>query len=243
LGTRPYEDKNIKKLSYAHKDAEDFAAFMKKQKGNHLYTDVVVNSLINATQDEILSGLDFLEQRVKQHDTAIIFLAGHGFSEKGRYYFFPKDGNSHKLRQSAVSYLELQETLSNLTGKTLLFLDSCRSGGLMEGKLQMNTTAIVNSLGSQQNGVIVYTASSSNESSYEHAALENGLFTKSLLRTFYAKTQYIDNQQTLNFADISYSTGKDLKKLLKDIQKEQHPTITIPNAMSDFDILVAGEDN
>lgn len=161
---------------------------------------------------------------------------------KGKLYMLAI-GNSQKLRQSAVSYLELQETLTNLTGKTLLFLDSCRSGGLMGGKLQMNTTAIVNSLGSQQNGIIVYTASSSNESSYEHSTLKNGLFTEALLRTFYAKTQYIDNQQILNFADISYSTGKDLKKLLKDIQKEQHPTITIPNAMSDFDILVAGEGN
>ena len=241
IGNSEYQDKNVTPLNYADNDARDVAEFMKTQQGNNLYTDVKVNRLLNASRASVLDSLVWLEERVKQHDTAIIFLAGHGFSEKGEYYFLPSDGNSNKLRHTAISFYELKKTLGGLQGKVLLFIDSCRSGALMNGNLGMlDIRGIANELSSDQNGVMVLTASDAQEVSYESSTLKHGLFTQALLDTLQAKTEDTKSNKPIKVLKIADSVTNRLEELLKEIQKEQNPTISIPRTMRNFKVLVTG---
>ena len=85
-------------LRYAAKDATDFANSMKAQKGG-LYKDVMVKLLTdqNATKDDILDGLDWIQRETTARDLAMIFIAGHGMNDNvGVFYFLPNDINSGK---------------------------------------------------------------------------------------------------------------------------------------------------
>ena len=61
----------------------------------------------------------------------MLFFAGHGVNDPRRgYHFLPHDGDLEKLRSTLISGCEVRDVLNTLTGKVLVFLDTCRSGSL-----------------------------------------------------------------------------------------------------------------
>ena len=71
------------------KDAKDFANVWGKQKGK-LYSDVVVKTLTDkeATKDDILDGLDWIQKETTSKDVAMVFIAGHGVNDEGGNFYF-----------------------------------------------------------------------------------------------------------------------------------------------------------
>ena len=81
---------------------------MAAQKGK-LYGDVDIRLLTDgkATKDAILDGLDWIERQTTQHDVAMIFLAGHGVTDKnGDYYFLPSSVTLEHLRSSGLPFMK-----------------------------------------------------------------------------------------------------------------------------------------
>ena len=71
----------------------------------------------------------------KPNDLVVLFLAGHGISIEGRYYFLPYDakleGNNLKeqIKATALTQKNLSELLSALpTSRVAVLIDSCNSG-------------------------------------------------------------------------------------------------------------------
>ena len=239
VGVSKYEDKDLT-LKYAGKDARDFVAAMQKQKGL-LYRDVVIKILTDqqATKDEIMDGLEWLQKETTSKDIAMIYLAGHGMNDpSGIYYYLPVNVVTSKLKRTGVAFSDIKNTVASLAGKTILFVDTCHAGnviGSRRGSSDIN--AVVNELTSAENGAVVFTASTGKQYSLEDAKWGNGAFTKALVEGIngeramnsYAKGGRI----TINMLDLYIS--ERVKELTDG---NQTPTTTKPSTISDFPVAV-----
>jgi WD40 repeat protein len=235
IGVSQYKDKTLT-LEYAAKDARDFSHALSKQKGG-LYRDVQTRILADdtATKGDILDGLDWVLHETTQKDIAMIFLAGHGVNDDyGKYYYLPQNTNIKKLRRTAVPYTDIKETVSNIAGKALFFIDTCHSGNIL-GKRRgaSDTTGIINALISAENGVVVFASSTGRQYSLEDSVWGNGAFTKALVEGISGKAAYRGNKITVNMLDLYIS--ERVKELTGG---RQTPTTAKPSTVPDFPVAL-----
>ena len=202
-----------------------------------MYREVVVNSIINGSKDAILDGLEWIEKQVTAKDVAMVFMAGHGVNDRnGSYYFLPKTVDIKRLKRTGLPHAIIKDTIINLPGKVLYFLDTCHSGNVMgsrRGTVDINR--IVNDLTSAENGVIVFAASSGNQFSLEHESWGNGAFTKALLEGISGQADFNHTGRiTVNMLDLYLS---ERVKSLTDGQ--QTPTTTKPKTIADFPVVLS----
>jgi WD40 repeat protein len=230
VGVSKYKNPDYN-LGLAAKDAQDFVNSLKSQKGK-LYSDVVVKLLTDeqATRDDVLEGLGWLEQNVKSSDVGIMFVAGHGMNDKlGGYYFLPHNVDIDKLKSTAVSQNDIKQTFANLPGHTVFFIDTCYSGGALGS---VRTAGFVNDLASAENGAVVFTASSAGQESQENESWGNGAFTKSVVEGL---------NGSADFRKSGFITAKGLDYYVDDRVKsltngKQTPVTISPGGVSDFPI-------
>jgi WD40 repeat protein len=186
VGVAQYQHKEISKLGLSAKDARDFAAAMQRQKGR-LYREVEVKVLTDAqaSRDDIVDGLEWLQKQVTQHDVGMVFIAGHGVNDSTQgYTFLPVNADPDRLRRTGVAMDEFRKTLSSLAGKALFFFDTCHSGNVLGAKSRAganDVSGVINELASAENGVVVFSSSTGRQLSYEDPAWGNGAFTKALV--------------------------------------------------------------
>ena len=234
IGVSEYKNKQYN-LGVAHKDAQSISKMFKKQKGK-IYKDVVVKTLTNqnATSDDILDGLDWIDKEATSKDVVIIFIAGHGVNdEKGNYYFLSHEANLDKIRRTAVKWIEIEDTMSNLPSKVILLADTCHSGNIA-GK-RRDITSAVKSITNSGSGSIIMTATTGSGYSYEQDSWGHGAFTLSLIEGIdKAKADYSgDGVVTIKEIDL-YVTNR-VKTLTKGKQK---PTTIVPKSVPDFAISI-----
>jgi hypothetical protein len=228
-------------LDLPAKDAHDFANVLLKQKGG-LYADVQVRVLTDAdaTKDNVLDGLDWLQHQVTAHDVGMMFLAGHGMNDNnGRYYFMPYNADPEKLLRTGVPQSDIRDTLSSLAGKAVFFVDTCHSGNALGTAktrgLNDDVNAFVSDLTSAENDVVVFTASTGRQSSLEDPAWGNGAFTKAVVEGISGSADFQKSGQiTLKGLDF-YVSGR-----VKDLTGgRQSPMSITPSGVPDFPIAVA----
>jgi len=228
-------------LDLPAKDARDFAAVLLKQKGE-LYADVQVRVLTDsdATKDNVLDGLDWLQHQVTAHDVGMMFLAGHGMNDNnGRYYFMPYNADPEKLLRTGVPQSDIRDTLSSLAGKAVFFVDTCHSGNALGTAktrgLNDDVNGFVNDLASAENDVVVFTASTGRQSSLEDPVWGNGAFTKAVVEGLGGSADFQKSGQiTLKGLDF-YVSGR-----VKDLTGgRQSPMSITPSGVADFPIAVA----
>jgi uncharacterized caspase-like protein len=227
-------------LQFADKDARDFVSAMQAQKGL-LYRDVVVykgTALSNeqATKDEILDGLDWIRKETTSNDVAMVFFAGHGVNDQNNYYFFcPYNVDPDRLLRTGVAFSDIRNTVSAIAGKALFFVDTCHSGnslGLAGRRGSLDINIVINELSSAENGVIVFSASTGSESSYERAEWNNGAFTKALIEGLNGAASF-GNTGRVTYSMLNVYISERVKELTKGTQ---HPTMISPQTVQDFPI-------
>ncbi|GJM32087.1 MAG: hypothetical protein DHS20C18_10880 [Saprospiraceae bacterium] len=138
IGISDYQDKEISKLSYAHRDAEFFADFLKSESGG-LLTDQQLRLLTNknATLARIQAALEWLAVNAIQGDQAILYFAGHGDvetkneAEKGYLLAYDTPKNNYRLNAIDLDYLNKHiNNLSSQGVKVIVITDACHSGTL-----------------------------------------------------------------------------------------------------------------
>jgi WD40 repeat protein len=236
IGVGQYEDASLK-LEFSAKDAVDFAATLKRQQGG-LYKTVVTKIITDAeaTKANILEGLEWLERETTRHDLAVVFLAGHGVNDKnGLYYFLPVNAKVDQLRRTGLAFSDIKNTVAALSGKTLLFADTCHAGnifGRRRGTVDIN--AVVNELTSAENGAVVFASSTGKQESMEDPVWGNGAFTKALVEALNGKAAYGGSKKiTINMLDLYLS--ERVKELTKG---QQTPTTTKPLTIQDFPVAI-----
>lgn len=136
VGVNAYADTALR-LNYARPDAEAIAAALAKA-GQPLYTEVKVTALTD--NGAVSTGLDAaftrLAGEIKPSDVFVFFLAGHGKTVDGRYYFLPQDirlAESADVVRSGIGQDRWQEWLSRIpAAKSLVLLDTCESGSMTQ---------------------------------------------------------------------------------------------------------------
>ncbi len=236
IGVSIYEDRDLI-LGYAAKDARDFAKTLEHQKGG-LYRDVMVRVLTDrqATRDDIMDGLEWIQRETTSKDIAMVFLAGHGVNDQsGIYYYLPVNAKTDRLKRTGVAFSDIKNTVASLAGKAVLFVDTCHSGNVM-GTRRGGTdiTAVVNELASAENGAVVFASSTGKQYSLEDKSWGNGAFTKALVEGLSGKADYHGKGKiTINMLDLYLS--ERVKELTKG---KQTPTTTKPQTISDFPVAM-----
>jgi WD40 repeat protein len=172
-------------LKFASKDAHDFAAALANQNGA-LYSEVSIKLFVDkqATAIAIKDGLDWLAHQVTDRDVGVVYLAGHGIlDEHNRFFFLAADSDPNRLKATAVAKDDIAETLENLAGKALLFLDACHSGSMAGAgrRSAFDNSDVVNDFLHSDRGVVVFAASTGRQVSMEDPSWNNGAFTKALV--------------------------------------------------------------
>ena len=238
IGVSLYDNPQYR-LGLANKDARDFAAALQGQKGK-LYRDVEVRLLTDkqANRDAVLDGLDWLQKQVTAKDVGMLFMAGHGINDaNGTYYYMPSNADLDKLKSTAVVFSEIKNTLSNLAGKALFFVDTCHSGNVLGGRRAVNndTTAVINELASAENGVVVFSSSTGKQYSMEDPQWGNGAFTKALVEGFNGKADYNKNGR-ITHKMLDFYLSERVKELTGG---QQTPVTQAPGGVPDFPIALS----
>ena len=237
IGVSKYKNNNLA-LQFASKDATDFANILSKQKGL-LYSDVSIKLLTdeNSSKNNILDGLDWILTETTSRDVAMVFFAGHGINDNtGNFYYMPVEADPDRLRTTCVNYLEIQQSISAIAGKVVLFMDACHSGGVMgrRSAAAADIIGFVNELASVENGVVVFTSSTGRQYSLEDPQWNNGAFTKALVEGLSGKADLF-KQQNISIKSLDFYISQRVKELTKG---QQAPTTIIPASISDFPIAL-----
>jgi Caspase domain len=236
VGISDYQVEALRQgVHFAAKDAADVVDAFKRQEGG-LYRKVVPRLLQdgNATKDEILKDLDWLEDKSGKHDIAMLFLSGHGTTDRdGDYYFLAHDSNPNDLRRTGVPNGEFAKTLSHVEGKALFFFDTCRSGSVSRPDVNFVANTLSNA---DQGNVWVFAASKRNEPAVEQDQLHNGAVTSALVEALTGRADastYRNGRVTVYL--LASWLGDRVPRLTTDAQ---HPA-SVPPRVAAADFAVA----
>jgi hypothetical protein len=134
VGVNDYYDSRLH-LAYAVPDATALAAGFKKA-GSGLYAAVEVKTVLDS--DVTVANLDKvfadLSHKVQPRDVFVFFLAGHGKTENGRYYFLPRDfryQDETSIAKAGMGQDKFQAWFAEISArKSILLYDTCESGSL-----------------------------------------------------------------------------------------------------------------
>ncbi len=134
VGVNDYWDSGLR-LNYAVPDAQAIAdAF--RQSGPGLYEEIHIHTLFDDAVT--VDGLDRMFKRlageVGRRDVFVFFIAGHGKTVDGRYYFLPQDfryRSAESIVSDGIGQGQWQDWFARIPAlKSLLLYDTCESGSL-----------------------------------------------------------------------------------------------------------------
>jgi uncharacterized caspase-like protein/tetratricopeptide (TPR) repeat protein len=178
-------------LRYAHRDAQEFANFLRSTEGGGLPADHVrLLTDSSATAASIRAALQvWLPKSAGPNDVVYLFFAGHAVvAERGETYFVAHDSDPQNLHATGISFREVNDALTNkLKAATVILLaDACHAGGIGWTSDPASPTAAQRSLealGTKDRAFLKLLASRPSERSFEDDRWGggHGIFTYSIL--------------------------------------------------------------
>jgi uncharacterized caspase-like protein len=160
-----------------------------------LYDEVRLTLALDrdATRDALERTIARLAGEIHPRDAFILFAAGHGTSEDGRFYLIPQDYQSRpgNLARGAIGQDRLQDWLANRikAKRVIVLLDMCESGALVSGHVRSrsDTSASEAAVGRlhEATGRPVLTAAAAGQFAHEGliggSGARHGVFTWAVL--------------------------------------------------------------
>jgi hypothetical protein len=235
VGVSNYQNADYR-LNLPAKDATDFAAVMQEQSGK-AYRSVEVRRLVDAqaTRQQVLDGLQWLASAAQPGDVTMLFMAGHGVNvHNDQYYFLPVDGQQDRLPQTAVPESAIRNTLSQVRGQVLFFVDTCHAGNAIGNfrNAPRELSRLVSVLTSSENGVVVFASSSGRQDSEESNAWGNGAFTKALVSGLRGAADY-GHTGRVTYKGLDLYVSQTVSQLT---QGRQTPVTIAPVGVADFEL-------
>ena len=131
-------------LKYAANDAQTMGDTLKSV-ARGLYGEPKVVPVLDkdATAKGIEAAIDSLQGEVKPSDVFVLYVAGHGRSIAGTYYFLPQDlqfEGGQTIMTGGISQDMLQKWLAKIPAqKSILILDTCESAAARGGDTEQET--------------------------------------------------------------------------------------------------------
>jgi tetratricopeptide (TPR) repeat protein len=178
-------------LRFAHRDAEEFARFLRSPQGGALSSEHVrLLTDESATVGSIRATLrHWLPQVSRPSDMVYIFFAGHGvIAEKSKGYFVAHDSDPQNLHATGLSFDEVNQALSDRVrgGLGVLLADACHAGSIgwaSNPQIPSRAQNALEAIGGDRS-LLKLLASRPTERSYEDEKWDggHGVFTYALLR-------------------------------------------------------------
>lgn len=235
-GVSVYENpgNGLTNLDYAHLDAEAISKAFQTQKGD-LYRDVKVTLLKDqdATKENILKELKSMkaamlkleeekaQKNEKSKDVAIVFFAGHGVNNKGKFYFLNHDVDLDHVEQTALPMMEIGQTITSFPSELILLTDACHSGKISSDLLQVIDTGEMSKriAAINERAQVILNATTAGRPSYESSEFKHGIFTKMFLDGL----TFNEEATPLQLADF---VGRNVKKATKDFPDGPQEPVT-----------------
>jgi hypothetical protein len=156
VGVSCYENRRVKNLPNASKDAVDLnKAFEQQRKEGGDFHNIVPKTLIDrdATKKAILAELKLLETKATVYDLVVLTFSGHGGVYENRYWYFtPYDYDPENENGSGLFWTrELEVFLAKCKCNVFLLVDTCHSGAITQ-------EVVRTSLNSRRQGLVVFAA-------------------------------------------------------------------------------------
>jgi hypothetical protein len=232
IGINKY--KNFPSLKYAVNDARDFYRYLVEV--NQVPKDHIWLLLDEeASLERIRSTLGTLLPRsAGKNDTVIIFLAGHGATDKDpsspdgdglEKYILPHNANPKDLYATAMPMSEVARIFQRISSERLVFIgDTCYSGAsggrtVVAGGVRANVSGAFLERLSQGKGRVILTACDANEVSAEEDELKHGVFTYYLLEGLWGEAD-LDGDGVITVDELYRYVSM---KVPKATGQNQHP--------------------
>ncbi len=236
IGNENYSDRQQslsqeQDVPYAMHDAKTFAQYAKNTMGVH---DDNLRLTLNATAGEMQSSINWLINKTKnavasgKKPEIILYYAGHGLPNKDSIPFIiPLDVSSGDL-SLAVSLPDLYQELSDTKAeKITIFIDACFSGGARKQNLTQGARSGIKLKPKNEvttNNIIVFSATSNNQSAWAYDDKKHGIFTYYLLK----KLQ--ESQADISYNELFDYLKYNVNNKALDINKpSQTPEVNISN--------------
>ncbi len=187
IGVSRYDAAHLR-LNFAQQDAHDVVSALSSTQ-EQLWVTGSRQYLADddASRSAIRRALDTLRQAMTgQGDLAVVHFSGHGAMVDGELYLLPRDvqpGDAVALKDSALPLATLKAELLQIaaTGRVLVLLDACFSGGAsLDGSAREVPSGALSTALAATN-VSVLTSCSAAQVSREDARWQNGAFTEAFL--------------------------------------------------------------
>lgn len=219
------ENYDISPVPYALNDGRKFKQYCVEalgipEKNVYMYEDATYGNIISAIErikslSEVFDGdLDL-----------IVYYAGHGTPdvENKSAYLLPIDGSVSDIKHTGYSLKSLYGELSRLkTNKITFFIDACFSGAKRDDEMLISGRGVAIKVNNEipQNNMIVFSASTGNETAHQLTEKKHGLFTYYLLKAIQ------DSMGDITLGDLSDYVIKNVKRQSVVINsKKQTPTV------------------
>ncbi len=148
VGVNDYRDPYIRRLNYSVSDANSVAAaFLLAKSDDKIYDDVFAHGpLLNAevTAKKLQTEFERLSAIVQPDDVFVLYVAGHGVTDNGRYYFVSHDAKTKDGDfdvETCIGQDRLQQWLTLIPAfKSVLIYDTCESGSTAEDRSAFRST-------------------------------------------------------------------------------------------------------
>jgi WD40 repeat protein/uncharacterized caspase-like protein len=190
-GVNEYADRRFV-LKNAVSDATDVARAFHDAAGD-LYESVQVKLVTDGevTRDKLDAIFSDVARKVSTSDVFVLYLAGHGKTVDGHYYFVPQDFTldgqptessiNAAVRAEAIAQDQWQRWFSEIPArKSVILFDTCDSGTLADDETRQLEKGVANALLAQATGRSILTASGGTQEALE-GYRGHGLFTYEVL--------------------------------------------------------------
>ena len=193
IGISDYQQNDIERLKYAHKDAQKFYDFLRSESGGKVPADNI-RLLINeeATRGNILRSFREILGKALENDVVYLYMAMHAIPDPSGepLFFLAYDSDAGNLWETAIEESGLRTSLQSRarSNKIIWITDVCHAGTIgtsmiaMRGARASRVNQLLNRMAKARNGMALFMAASANEVSQESDKWGGGVFTHYLIR-------------------------------------------------------------
>ena len=187
-----------------------------------------------SSKEGLLKGLERLKREVTSRDVALVYLAARAVpGEEDEVYFLTPDTalDLASLKRDALPASELEEQLSFIAGKVLLFIDACapQSFAAAGGK-SADLSSLIARLASPKSGVIVYTSCTESDVAHDDITRPNGPFAEALASSLDGSLAY-GGDGKLTLTELDRALAVEVAKLTDG---RQHTAFLKPDTVPLF---------
>ena len=212
-------------VEFARNDAKIFREYAEKILG---INEQNIYFLIDATAGEMQQNIELVSkivEKIGENAELIFYYAGHGYPDENTKvpYLIPVDVNATNLT-AAIKLSDVYKKFSRTGAKRItVLLDACFSGGGRESGLLAARGVKIKPKDEMLGGnMVVFTASSGEQSALPYKEKKHGMFTYFMLK----KLQETGGDITYGELDKYISRNVSIESL-KINQKEQDPKVNV----------------